>query len=156
MSDTMVLLSWLVGVPLGVLIMAVLFVAACSLSSVKEPRFPAALGLTAAGAAACGAASWLLVTQMGKLDTDPQVVIGPMRLSGGLLSVLAIWVLLTGLYIPFLAPGSEHAKKPGVGKGLQVAGIQVLLGLLLAALVGAVVLVVLAVMQVTGKPPAAA
>ena len=111
--------------PLTPPVMGALFLAACALSD-REVSLPSAAGLgsvTFLGSAALGL--WL-VPFLGQQDLQAGVQFGSMHILGVGASLLASWLIGSATYVT--------AFKGQVGKGMQVAGIEVLLRLLLAAL----------------------
>jgi hypothetical protein len=122
------------------LVETLLFRAGCALADVTEPSFPLSLLAVGVALAVCLPLGGLFVYLLGAYDADPAALFGPMRTLGVLLALLLGWVLSALLYLPFLAAPYK--------KGLLVAGFELLLRGLLSALVAAVVLVILAIVQI--------
>lgn len=128
-----------------------LFLGGCALADVNGPRFPRALAIFGIALVVClpilGGLYWFA----GRYEADPTALFGPMRLlalTGGLAATWVVWALIYALSLA--AP---------YRKGLVIAGTELVLSGLLGALVAGIVLVVLAVMQITrpsSPPPRAA
>jgi hypothetical protein len=139
-----VVAGWAAGVVLVFGVGTLLFQAGCALADVNGPGFLKALGIFGVACLVCVPLAWLLLYLAGKYDTDSAALLGPAR--GAALGVwfLAAWVLSALVYALALATPYR--------KGLVIAGTELLLSGLLAALVSAVVLVVLALVQITRNP----
>jgi hypothetical protein len=121
-----------------------LFRAGCALADVNEPGWLKSLGAFALTSVVCVPASGALLYFADRYDTDPSAWYGPMRIAGLVAALLTTWLLSGLLYTFFLAATPK--------KALLVAGFELILGVLLAALVSAVVLVALAVAQILTRP----
>lgn len=118
--------------------------ASCSVADVKEPgylvSFPLGYGVLIVYALLAAAFVYLL----GKYDADPEAPFGSMHLCGYLAALTLGWVAASLLYRLVLAPSFL--------KGFWVAGLQLLLGGLAAALAAVLLLIVLSVMQLLQFP----
>lgn len=124
-----------------------LFQAGCALADVPERGYFRALPLYSATLVVSLPLAALLVWFAGRYDADPNDWSGSLHISAALASLVLIWVLSGGLYALFLAASLR--------KGLLIAGIELLLMALSGALISAVVLVVLAFVQISTQPPPA-
>jgi hypothetical protein len=124
---------------------AFLFQAGCALADVPGRGYFRSLGISCVAVVVCLPLAWILVRSVGQYDADPNAWFGGMRLVGLMVSLLLTWLVSAGIYAFFLAAS--------VQKGLLISGVELLLMGLLAALVAAVVLVVLAFVQIIGQPP---
>jgi hypothetical protein len=88
-----------------------------------------------------------LVWFAGRYEADPDASFGTLRISATIGAVLFCWLVSAGIYALFLAASLR--------KGLLIAGIELLLMALLTALVAAIVLVFLSLVQITTRPPPA-
>ncbi len=124
-----------------------LFQAGCALADVPEGGDFRALPIYSAALVVSLPLAAVLIWFAGHYDADPNDWFGPVRLTAAVGSLALIWLLSGGIYKLFLAASLR--------KGLTIAGIELLLMVLLAALVSAVALVVLAIVQITTRPPPA-
>jgi hypothetical protein len=124
-----------------------LFQAGCALADVPERGYFRALPIYALALVLCLPAAAALVWYAGRYESDPNESFGAFRLGATVLSLLFSWFLSAGVYALLLAASLR--------KGLLIAGIELVLMALLAALVSAVVLVVLSLVQITTRPPPA-
>jgi surface polysaccharide O-acyltransferase-like enzyme len=136
--------GWVLGVVLLFGVGTLLFLAGCALADVNGPSFLKAILIYGAAVVVCAPLAGLLLYLAGKYESDPNALLGPIR--GAALGVwlLAAWVLSALLYALLLAVSYR--------KGLLIAGTELLLSGLVAALVSAIVLVVLAVVQIARNP----
>jgi surface polysaccharide O-acyltransferase-like enzyme len=151
LTNGWVVAGWLGGMVVLLGVGTVLFQAGCALADVNGPGFLKAFSIYGVAAVVCIPLAVLLLYLAGKYEPDAARLIGPVR--GAALGVwlLATWVLSALIFALALAAPYR--------KGLVIAGMELLLSGLLAALVSAVVLVVLALVQITRNPsphPAAA
>jgi hypothetical protein len=121
-----------------------IFKGSLALANVTEPGLPRALLVVLVGSAASGLLSYLVYRQLG-LAERPEVALDNLTVLWLLVAVLISWLVPALLYTPVLSVQWL--------KGLQIAGVEVLLRGLLAALVAGVVLVVLAAAQVLARRP---
>ncbi|HTU22263.1 MAG TPA: hypothetical protein VMG10_29765 [Gemmataceae bacterium] len=122
-----------------------LFQAGCALADVPERGYFRSLPIYSAAIFVCLPLAAALVWFAGRYDVDPNDWFGLMRLTALIGSLVLTWLLSAGIYALFLAATLR--------KGLLIAGIELLLMALLAALVSALVMVVLALMQIGTRPP---
>jgi hypothetical protein len=136
--------GWVLGVVLLFGVGTLLFLAGCALADVNGPSFLKALLIYGAAVVVCVPLAGLLLYLEGKYEPNPAALLGPAR--GAALGVwlLATWVVSALIYALALATPYR--------KGLVIAGTELLLSGLLAALVSAVVLVVLALVQIARHP----
>jgi hypothetical protein len=142
-----------IGAPLlvvaGLLVLfgvgTLLFQAGCALADVPVRSYFRSLPIYALTVLLCVPLMAVLVWFAGQYDTDPNVSFGTMRIAALIVSLLLTWLLSSGVYALLLAASLR--------KGLRIAGVELLLMGLLAALVAAVVLVVLALAQIITRPP---
>jgi hypothetical protein len=125
-----------------------LFQAGCALADVPVRGYFRSLSIYALAVLLCGPLMAALVWFAGRYESDANASFGTMRIVALIVSLLLAWLLSSGVYALLLAAS--------LGKGLWIAGVELLLMGLLAALVSAVVLVVLAVVQIATRPPAKA
>ncbi len=125
-----------------------LFQAGCALADVPVRGYFRSLSIYALAALLCVPMMAALVWFAGRYDSDPNASFGNMRIAALIVSLLLAWLLSSVIYAFFLAASLR--------KGLRIAGVELLLMGLLAALVSAVALVVLAVVQIATRPPAKA
>jgi hypothetical protein len=145
--------GWQVAAVLGgaVLLVGVgtlLFQAGCALADVTGPRFVKALLVFGLALAVCAPLAILLVRFAGRYDDPDSPPLSPARglaLAGALLGT---WVVSALVYAVALATPYR--------KGLVIAGTELLLAALLAALLGGVLMVALAGAQILHQPPRAA
>jgi hypothetical protein len=116
--------------------------ASCSVADVNEPRyavsFPLGYGVVLFYLALC----WAFVSLLGRLDVDPEAPLGAMHVCGYLVALAVGFVLAALFYRLVLAPTFL--------KGLRVAGLQLALTALVAALAAGVLLATLSVWQLLG------
>ena len=124
-----------------------LFQAGCALAEVPERGYFRSLPIYSAALLVCLLVAAPLVWFAGRYDVDPNDWFGNARVAALIGSLVLTWLLSAGIYALLLAASLR--------KGLLIAGIELLLMTLLAALVSAVVMVVLAFMQITTRPPPA-
>jgi hypothetical protein len=146
-----------VGTPLlvlaglaGILVLfgvgTLLFQAGCALADVPVRGYFRSLPVYSAAAVICVPLIGVLLWFAGRYESDPNATFGSMRIAALIVALLLTWLLSSGIYALLLAASLR--------KGLLIAGIELLLMALLAALVSAVVLVILAFVQiVTSAPP---
>jgi hypothetical protein len=115
-----------------------------ALANVTDPSLLKSLLVVLAGTAASGLLSYLVYRLLG-LAERPEVALDNLTVLWLLVVLLLSWLVPALLYIPAL-PVKWF-------KGVQIAGVEVLLRGLLAALVAGVVLVVLAAAQVLARRP---
>lgn len=125
------------------------FLASCALADAGEPRLGKAavlaLVVLALGIPICW---WLFLFLETRLPNSDTTLVSPAQIVGALLSCVVYWAVPAVVY-KFLLPASWK-------KGVLVAGLEVLLGSLLAALIAGVLLVILAGVQVARRPAQAA
>lgn len=122
-----------------------LFQAGCALANVPERSYFRSLPIYAASLVLCLLLGAALLWFAGRYDTDPNESFGRFHVAASLTSLLLTW-LLSALLFSLLLSAS-------IRKGLIIAGIELLLLALLAALVAGIVLVVLACVQIGTRPP---
>jgi hypothetical protein len=135
--------GWVIFI-LAVAYVARIFIlkACCAVTDVKEPGYlMAALWALVVLAVMLGSA-WLFGWLFGKLDADPDVRLGTMRVTGVLFSLVVSLGLAGLLYWLVLATTPF--------KGFWVAAIELLLNLLVASLLLCIFFVSMAVEQLTG------
>jgi hypothetical protein len=140
----LLLLAVLAGAAVGLAVAVLLFKASLALADVTEPGLVKSVLVVLAGLAASGLLSYLVYRLMG-LANRPEVALDNATVLWLLAAVLLSWLVPALLYVPTLPVRWQ--------KGVQVAGVEVLLRGLLAALVTGVVLVLLAAVQVVGRRP---
>jgi hypothetical protein len=122
-----------------------LFQAGCALADVPDRGYFRSLSIYSATVVFCVPIAAVLIWLAGRYDTDADDWFGTYRIAAALLALLLTWLLSAGVYALLLA-GSLR-------KGLMIAGVELLLMALLAALVAGIVFVVLAFVQIgTHKP----
>jgi len=122
-----------------------LFQAGCALADAPERGYFRALPIYSAAVLVCLPLAAALVWFAGRYQADPKEWFGHVRITALVVALLLTWLLSAGIYALLLAASLR--------KGLLIAGIELLLMVLLAALVSALVMVVLALMQITTRPP---
>jgi hypothetical protein len=122
-----------------------LFQAGCALADAPERGYFRSLPVSSLAVIVCLPLAVVLVWFAGTYDSDPASSFGTMRIMGLIVALILAWLLSAGIYSLLLAASLK--------KGLIIAGVELLLMGLLAALVSAVVLVALAVVQVFTRPP---
>jgi hypothetical protein len=122
-----------------------LFQAGCALADVPEGGYFRALPIYSAAIVVSLPLAAALVWFAGRYDADPNDWIGSFRIAAAVGSLALIWIISGGIYALFLAASLR--------KGLMIAAIELLLMVLFAALVSSVVLVALAIVQITTRPP---
>jgi hypothetical protein len=142
------LTGWtLVGVIAGGLVALLaavfLFRISCLLLDVPEPSLGRSFLLVVPLIVVCTGASLWIIDRMGQLDPDEKVYFSSYRILALILCLLLTW--LVGALVYFLALGAPSIK------ALWIAGIEILLRGLLASLVAAIILVVLACVQVNSR-----
>jgi CDP-diglyceride synthetase len=142
------LVTILIGVVVGIPVLTVLFRAGCSLADVLEPNFAASLAWVTLTLAVGLPLGWLLFRVLGARDADPDGLLGPMHVLGMILGLL-LSLSISGVAYKFIL-------RTSYGKGQLIAGFELLLGALLTTLVAAIVLVVLAGVQIVNRPAARA
>jgi uncharacterized membrane protein len=120
-----------------------LFQAGCALADVHVRDYFRSLPIYALTVLLCVPMIAVLVWFADQYDTDPNTSFGPMRIAALIGSLLLTWLLSSVVYALLLAASLR--------KGLRIAGVELLLMGLLTALVSAVVLVVLAFVQIILK-----
>jgi hypothetical protein len=145
MMSPLLLLAILAGAAVGLAVSVLVFKASLALANVTDPGLLKTLAVVLAGTAASGLLSYLVYRLFGLADR-PEIALDNATVLWLLVALLISWVVPALLYIPTLP-----VRWP---KGVQVAGMEVLLRGLLAALVAGVVLVVLAAAQIVARRPA--
>ena len=140
--------GWALGLLLLYAVTTLLFYAGCALADVANPSLGRSLLAVGLALLVCLPAGGALVWLLGSYDTDPNVLFGPMRILGITLALLVTWVL-SGVLYKFLLTAPYR-------KGLFISAVELLLGALLSALVTAVVLVILAAVQIARSKDRAA
>lgn len=123
-----------------------LFQAGCALADVVGPSYFKSLLVYGVAVVVCVPLAGLLLYLAGLYDTEPGAL-GTYRLLALVVWLLAAWVVSAIIYSLFLTAPFR--------KGLVIAGTELFLAALLSGLVTAVVLVVLALVQIGRGPPAA-
>ncbi len=136
--------GWVLGVVLLFGVGTLLFLAGCALADVNGPGFLKALLIYGAAVVVCAPLAGLLLSLASKYEADPAALLGPVRGAALAVWLLATWGLSALIYALALATPYR--------KGLVIAGAELFLSGLLAALVSAVVLVVLALVQIASHP----
>lgn len=122
-----------------------LFLGSCALADAGEPRLIKAVALVLLAAAVCVPASWWLLGYLKtQLPGSETALIGPAHVAWAA-ATCGIALVLPAVLYRFLLPATWK-------KGALIAGLEVVLGALLVALVAGVVLVVLAGVQVARRP----
>ncbi len=142
--------AWLVIAGLGALVALLgvgtfLFQAGCALADVPERGYFRSLPIYSATLVICLPLAAVLVWYAGRYDADPGDSFGGMRLAALAASLMLTWMLSAVIYTLLLSASLQ--------KGLLIAGVELLLMTLLAALLSAIVLVVLAFVQIVTRPP---
>ena len=137
-------LALLAAAVVSVALPGVILRASCSVADVKEPSYLVSFPLGYAIVAAYGLLCWLFVYLLGRLDADPDAPFGSMHLCGYAIAIVLGWAAAALLYRLVLAPS--------FAKGFWVAGLQLLLHGLAAALTAALVLTALSVWQLLQFP----
>jgi len=122
-----------------------LFQASCALADVAERGYFRSLPIYLTAVVVCLPLTIVLVWFAGRYDTDPNDSFGSMRIVALIVSLFVSWLLSAGIYILFLSASLK--------KGLLIAGIELVLLSLLAMFVSAIVLVILALVQIISRPP---
>lgn len=122
-----------------------LFQAGCALADVPVRGFFRSLPIAAAAAVLGGGLIGAFIWFAGRYESDPNTSFGGVRIAALAAALLLTWLLSSGIYAVFLAASLR--------KGLVIAGVELLLMGLLAALVAAVLLVILALVQIATRPP---
>jgi hypothetical protein len=133
------------GVILLLGIGTLLFQAGCALADVGGRGYLHSLLISSVAAVVCLPPAGLLIWFAGNYDTDPSAAIGPIRLGASFAAGVATWGVSAVIYSLFLGTALK--------KGLVIAGVELFLLGLLAALFAVVVLVILAFVQILAKPP---
>jgi len=137
-------LVWaIVGGLVGLLAAVLLFRISCLLLDVPEPSLVRSFLLVVPLLVVCTAASLWLLDRMGQLDPDEKAYFSSYRILALILCVLLTWLVCGLVY--FLALGAPSIK------ALWIAGVEILLRGLLASLIAAIILVVLAFVQVSNR-----
>jgi hypothetical protein len=121
-----------------------LFQAGCALADVSERSYLRSLPIYSATVVLCLPLAWAIIWYAGTYEADPTAKFGTMRWAGTVAALVLTWILSALIYTVWLAAP--------VKKGLLIAGTEMLMMALLAALVSAVVLVVLAFVQIFSRP----
>jgi hypothetical protein len=145
LADGWVVAGWVGGLVLLFGVGTLLFQAGCALADVNGPGFLKSLLVSGSAAVLFLVLAGGLLYFAGKYETDSTSRLGPIHAGALGVSLLATWVLGALLYALFLTAPYR--------KGLVIAGTELLLAGLLTALVSAVVLVVLALVQISRSPP---
>lgn len=143
-TTTQTVLGLVIGLPLLLAVMTLLFLAGCALADVNPPSLLKSGGIVAVALLVCLPLGWVAVHFLGQLDADQSVLLGPMRIVGMVLSLIGAWAVSTILYALLLTAPYR--------KGMVIAAVELLLGALLSALLSGVTLVVLALVQINRKP----
>ncbi len=122
-----------------------LFQAGCALADVPDRGYFRSLPIYSATLVLWLPLAAVLIWFAGRYDADPNEWFGTNRIAASVVALLLAWLLSAGFYALLLA-GSLR-------KGLTIAGVELFLLLLLAALLSAIVLVVLACVQIGTRPP---
>jgi hypothetical protein len=122
-----------------------LFHAGCALADVKGPGFFKSLLILLAALALCVPLAWALLWLTGRYDAGQPALLSSMRVLGLVVALPAAWLVSALVYSLLLATPLR--------KGLVIAGAELVLGGLLAALGTAAVMVVLATVQIARQPP---
>jgi len=141
---------WLVLIILGSLLLLLgvgtfLFQAGCALADVPDRGYFRALWIYSATVVVCLPLSAALIWFAGRYDADPNDWFGIWHLAAAGGALLLSWVVSAGIYSWYLAASLR--------KGLLIAALELLLIALSATLVAAIVLVVLAAIQISTKTP---
>ena len=118
-----------------------LFQAGCALANVPERGYFRALPIYAATVVVCLPVAIALIWFAGSYDADPKDWFGSWHITAALGALLLSWLLSAGIYSLLLAASLRQ--------GLLIAALELLLMALIAALVAALGLVILAVVQIT-------
>lgn len=116
--------------------------ASCSVADVKEPRFLLSFPVGYAAVLIYCLLGLAFVLLLGRLDAEPDGLLGPMHLLGYVLGLAIGWVVASLAYRLFLAPTFLQ--------GFRVAGLQLLLYALIAALESGTLLTAFSVGQMLG------
>ncbi len=122
-----------------------LFQASCALADVPERGYFRSLPIYSAALVVCLPLAALLIWFAGRYDADPNDSFGTMRIVALVGALILVWLLSASIYVLCLSASLK--------KGLLIAGVELLLLSLLAAFVAAIVLVILALVQIIGRPP---
>ncbi len=122
-----------------------LFQAGCALADVPARGYFRSLPIYSATLVFWVPLAAALIWFAGRFDTDPNDWFGTNRIVASVVALLLAWLLSAGIYALLLA-GSLR-------KGLTIAGVELFLLLLLAALLSGIVLVVLAFVQIGTRAP---
>jgi hypothetical protein len=122
-----------------------LFQAGCALADVPERGYLRSLPVHAVAVVVCAPLAAVFVWYAGHFDSDPATTFGAARIAALVVSLLLSWLLSAGIFALLLSASLR--------KGLLIAGAELLMTALLAALVAAVVLVILAFAQIITRPP---
>jgi hypothetical protein len=144
MSPVSVVLVITVGSVVFLAVGTVLFRAGCALADVPEPGLLKSLVLFTLASVVTLPLLAGLVWYAGSFESDPNARLGPMRILALAAGLLLTWVLSALLY----AGGIPVRPR----KSLMIAGSELVLMGLLGTLLSAVVLVVLAVVQIRKQP----
>jgi len=136
------LLTVVAGAAIGFAVSVFIFKASLALADVTEPGWIKSTVVVLASVAASGLLSYLVYLQFGLAD----------RTEVALDNRMVLW-LLVALLLSLLVPVLLYVPALSVKwlKSMQIAGVEVLLRGLVAALVAGVVLVVLAAAQVVAR-----
>ena len=145
MGTPLLIAAALGGLLLLIAVGTLLFQAGCALADVPDRGYVRALPIYSAALVICLPLAAVVVWFAGRYESDPNNAFGSMRIAASIGSLFGVWLLSAGIYALLLAASLR--------KGLLIAGIELLLMGLLAALVSAIVLVVLALIQITTRPP---
>jgi hypothetical protein len=122
-----------------------LFQASCALADVPERGYFRSLPIYAVAVVVCLPLAGSLIWFAGRYDTDPNDSFGSLRIVALIGSLLLVWLVSAGIYVLFLSASLK--------KGLLIAAVELVLLSLLAAFVSAIVLVILALVQIISRPP---
>lgn len=133
----------------GVLILfgvgTLVFQAGCALADVPDRGYLRALPIYSATMVVCLPLAAALIWFVGRYEADPNDWLGSWRIGAAAASLLLTWLLSAGIYALLLAASLR--------KGMLLAALELLLMALLVALVSAVLLVGMAVVQISTRPP---
>lgn len=122
-----------------------LFQAGCAMADVPERGYFHSLPIYSASVVLCVPLAVALIWFAGSYDADPNNPLGTLRIVAALVALLLTWILSATIYTLILSASLR--------KGLMIAGVELLLMALLAALLAAFVFVVLAFVQIGTQTP---
>jgi hypothetical protein len=137
--------GWILAVVLMLGVGPLLFQAGCALADINGPNFLRSLGLFVLTLVVCvplvGTLWWLA----GGVPHDSATWWGPLCLAALIGGTVLAWIVSALIYMLTLSASYR--------KGLVIAGAEFVLGILLTALISAIVLVALAGVQVARQSP---